>query len=211
MKTLFLGLVLILLTLTACTQEHPILDDKTIKQQNNATTTTESADSDWQAPLDNLSQRVTKKFFGTKVLPTDSPVQPERFSGYHTAIDFETFSNEVDTVVTVKAACSGKILQRRTASGYGGVVVQSCIYNNRPVTVIYGHLDIASVTAKVGTTLQVGQDLGNLGKGYSSQTDGERKHLHFGIHKGTTISILGYVSKQSALSDWIDPLIIFKK
>ena len=211
-------LVGVIIAVTACIQQNVTVPQTTSPDTSvqNATTTQPSGDQPtaaefWQSPINRLSERVTKKFFGTKVSPADSPVQPERFSGYHTAIDFETFSDEADTVVTVTAACSGKILQRRTATGYGGVVVQSCMYNNQPVTVIYGHLDIASVTAKVGTTLQVGQDLGNLGKGYSSQTDGERKHLHFGIHKGTSVSILGYVSKQSDLSHWIDPLTIFKK
>src|SRR5438105_13240780 len=39
-------------------------------------------------PLENAQTRVTKKFFGTKVSPGNSPVTPERFSGYHTGVDF---------------------------------------------------------------------------------------------------------------------------
>src|SRR3989338_10346295 len=48
-------------------------------------------------PLDNSSERVTKKPFGKYITPADSPVQPERFSGYHTGADFEVFSNEINT------------------------------------------------------------------------------------------------------------------
>jgi hypothetical protein len=214
-------LVGVIIAVTACVQQNVIVPQATTTDasvQNATATQTLASDplpvpaaQDWQSPLDRLTERVTKKFFATKVSPINSPVQPERFSGYHTAIDFETFSDEVDTVVTVKAVCTGKLLQRRTATGYGGVVVQACTYNNQPVTVIYGHLDINSVIPKIGATIQVGQALGNLGKGFSSQTDGERKHLHLGIHKGSTGSILGYVTKQSDLSAWIDPLTILNK
>ncbi len=211
MKIVYLGLALILITLTGCVPEKTVFDNKTIKEIKNATTTTQLVVSDWQVPLDRVSERVTKKFFATKVSPTDSPVQPEKFSGYHTGVDFETFTDEAEKVVQVNVVCSGKILQRRTASGYGGLVVQACVYGNQPVTVVYGHLDITSVTMKIGETLSVGEKLGNLGKGYSTQTDGERKHLHLGIHQGNAVSILGYVNKHSELAYWIDPLTIFKR
>ncbi|HZZ99469.1 MAG TPA: hypothetical protein VFK07_02035, partial [Candidatus Paceibacterota bacterium] len=49
-----------------------------------------------------------------------------------------------------------------------------------------------------------GDFIGNLGKGYSSQTDGERKHLHLGIHKGSAVDITGYVSSDDLLSNWLD-------
>src|SRR5579871_4518385 len=40
-------------------------------------------------PAKDFLQRVTKKPFGIYVTPTDSPVQPERFTGYHTGADGE--------------------------------------------------------------------------------------------------------------------------
>jgi hypothetical protein len=43
-----------------------------------------------------------------------------------------------------------------------------------------------------------------LGTGFSTETDGERKHLHLGIHKGTAINILGYVQNSSELNNWVD-------
>ncbi len=153
--------------------------------------------------------RITKKLFGTYVTPQNSPVQPERFSGYHTGVDCETTPAEADIDIPVPAFCDGKLLVGRTAAGYGGVAVQSCILKGRAVTIIYGHLKISSIIA-VGTVLKKGDKIGILGKGYSEETSGERKHLHFGIHRGAKINILGYVQKQSDLSVWLDPVQFLK-
>jgi hypothetical protein len=155
-------------------------------------------------PITNADQRITKKPFGLKVSPQNSPVQPEKFSGYHTGVDFETFPDEQNIDVSIAAICDGKILVRRRASGYGGVLVESCQLDSAPVTVVYGHLRLASVTKKVGDQLKAGENFAVLGTGYSSETDGERKHLHLVIHKGSSVNILGYVQTQSALGDWID-------
>ncbi|KKQ38871.1 MAG: Exopolysaccharide biosynthesis protein, sugar transferase domain protein [Candidatus Moranbacteria bacterium GW2011_GWC2_37_73] len=40
-------------------------------------------------PLDNALSRITKKPFGIYVNPKNSPVNPERFTGYHSAVDLE--------------------------------------------------------------------------------------------------------------------------
>ena len=149
---------------------------------------------------------MTKKPFGIYITPKTSPVQPERFQGYHTGTDFEIFPEELNTDVSVHAICTGKIAVKRSASGYGGVLVQNCSeLSSQPITVIYGHLKLASITKNAGDTLNAGDEIGFLGKAYSSETDGERKHLHLGIHKGSSISILGYVQSQSELSGWVDP------
>lgn len=155
-------------------------------------------------PIADAEQRITKKPFGLQVSPQNSPVQPEKFSGYHSGVDFETFADEQDKDIEISAICDGKILVRRTASGYGGVLVESCQLDGAPVTVIYGHIRLASVKKMVGDELKAGESFAVLGTGYSSETDGERKHLHLGIHKGVAMSILGYVQSQSALSGWID-------
>ena len=158
-----------------------------------------------RAPLDRARERVTKKPFGLKVTPENSPVSPERFSGYHTGADFETFDDEKDKDVEVRAFCGGPIRERRTADGYGGVVVQECLLSDQAVTVVYGHLNIASVDAKVGEYVAPGDELGALGAAFSSETDGERKHLHFGIHKGTSIDLRGYVARNVELDQWLNP------
>jgi len=156
-------------------------------------------------PLPNALSRITKKPFGIYITPATSPVQPERFAGYHTGVDLETYPSEQNIDVPVKALCDGTLLMARYASGYGGVAVERCTLGGQAVTVIYGHIRLASVAPKVGDQLKAGDFLANLGTGYSSETDGERKHLHLGIHKGTSINILGYVQAKSELSGWVDP------
>jgi murein DD-endopeptidase MepM/ murein hydrolase activator NlpD len=154
------------------------------------------------APLAQSASRVTKKPFGIYITPQNSPVQPERFSGYHTGVDFETFPNEQNIDVPFYAICAGKILVKRTATGYGGVFVQSCTINNQMVTVIYGHVSLKSIAKNVGDSLVQDEKIGYLGQP-PTETDGERKHLHLGIHKGTTVNILGYVQSQSDLAGWL--------
>ncbi|MDP1845177.1 MAG: hypothetical protein Q8L09_00330 [Candidatus Moranbacteria bacterium] len=46
-----------------------------------------------------------------------------------------------------------------------------------------------------------------MGKAYGAETDGERKHLHLGIHKGAGVNILGYVQSKAELSGWLDPCL----
>ncbi len=152
--------------------------------------------------------RITKKWFGTYVEPGNSPVEPEKFKGYHTGVDFETFEDEQNIDVPVYAICDGPIARKVIAQGYGGVVAQSCIINNEKVTVVYGHLDILSVTNDAQEVLTFGDFIGNLGEGFTNQTDHERKHLHLSIHKGIEVNLLGYVQTPEELSEWIDPLDI---
>lgn len=161
-------------------------------------------------PLANALSRITKKPFGLYVTPKNSPVQPERFTGYHTGVDFETTADEQNLDVPVSAVCSGPLAMKKWASGYGGVAVQSCKLQGQDVTIIYGHLNIDSVTLKVGEQINAGDKIGILGQGYSQQTDGERKHLHLGIHKGTSINILGYVQNKADLANWIDAQSLLK-
>jgi len=159
------------------------------------------------APISKAAERVTKKPFGIFIAPGSSPVSPERFRGYHTGADFEIFPEEIDQEVQISAVCDGTLRLKEYASGYGGVAVEACNLNGSPITVVYGHLKLASITANVGESLKAGDHLGMLGAAYSSETDGERKHLHLGFHKGSAISILGYVQNQSELSGWIDPCL----
>lgn len=155
--------------------------------------------------LENPNQRITKKDFGTYVEPGNSPVDPEVFTGFHTAIDLETFEDEQNIDVDIFAICTGPLLLSRWAQGYGGVMVQSCTINNTDVTVIYGHIDLNSVAANINDTLVQGQKIAILGDGYTQETDNERKHLHLGIHKGTQIELRGYVQDKAELEKWIDP------
>jgi hypothetical protein len=176
-----------------------------------AQTNNQANPSQFQPPLDLASERVTKKPFGIYVSPQNSPVQPERFQGYHTGADFEIFPDELNADVPVSAICTGTIALKEYASGYGGALVQNCMLDTQPITVIYGHLKLASISKSAGQTLDVGETIGILGKAFSSETDGERKHLHLGIHKGSSVNIRGYVASKSDLSNWIDPCTLVCK
>ncbi len=151
------------------------------------------------------ADRVTKKPFGLKVDPKNSPVSPEKFSGYHTGTDFETTDADPDDV-SIVASCSGKVVYKGTVSGYGGVVVTSCTYQGENVTALYGHLRLSSVSLRVGDTLTAGSSFAVLGTGYSAETDGERRHLHFSLHRGSSVELKGYVQTEDALKDWIKVL-----
>lgn len=167
-----------------------------------------SSDNIWQnknIPATDAKGRITKKTFGLFISPENSPVSPEKFTGYHTGVDFETFPDEQNGSVGIYALCDGKLVLKKYATGYGGVAVQRCTLDNQEVTVVYGHLKLGSITHVQDSILKRGSLLGILGNGYSTETDGERKHLHLGIHKGTAINILGYVQKYSELSSWLDP------
>ena len=160
--------------------------------------------ADFISPISTPASRITKKPFGIYITKQTSPVQPERFGGFHVGVDFETTSAEKDIVVPISAACDGKLLLKKRATGYGGVAVQSCRIDGKDVTIVYGHLRLSSVTLTVGQAIKQGDQIGVLGTGYSTETDGERKHLHLGIHKGTTVDIKGYEQSKSALSQWLD-------
>lgn len=160
-------------------------------------------------PLDRVAERVTKKPFGIYIDPATSPVQPEHFRGYHTGTDFETFPEEAQNDVFVHAICSGSLAVKRNASGYGGVIVERCMFADAPVTVVYGHMRLTSVTATVGSDIVAGDIIGLLGTGKSKETDGERKHLHLGVHKGDVIDIRGYTASKSGIGEWIDPCQFF--
>ncbi len=159
-----------------------------------------------QAPVDRACERVTKKPFGIYIDRVTSPVQPERFSGYHTGADFEIFPEEADTDVVVRALCDGEILVKRFSSGYGGLLVTSCVLEEKEVAVIYGHLALWSIGKNIGDTVREGDTLGLLGRGGSPDTDGERKHLHLGIHRGTSIDVSGYTKERKEGEYWIDPI-----
>jgi len=159
-------------------------------------------------PLERALERITQKSFGLKVAPDSSPIEGERFSGYHTGLDFETFEEERNREVLVFAICGGPLRQKSLAAGYGGVVVQECLLRDQPIIVVYGHLKLASVVASVGDYLAPSELIGVLGKGSSEETDGERKHLHLGILKGMKIDVAGYVGAVAELSHWLDPALL---
>ncbi len=159
-------------------------------------------------PIDNFTTGVTKKPFGIYITPATSPVQPERFTGYHTGADIETSAAQKDTGVWVHAIADGKVELNRWVSGYGGVIIISFNFNGKTYSALYGHLNTPA-NLKVGDRITAKQTLTTLGAGYSHATDGERKHLHFSLRPGVDLDLRGYVQNKSELSSWIDPVGFF--
>jgi len=157
-------------------------------------------------PISQFKERITKKPFGAYITPQNSPVQPERFIGYHTGVDVEY--EEVTTDVPVYAISDGTIVLAETASGYGGVLMIEIELDNTPHTVLYGHLRPSSLP-KVGQKVKKGEQLAVLGTGNSPETDNERRHLHFAVLSDNRLDIKGYVQTKNELAGWLDPLAIF--
>lgn len=156
-------------------------------------------------PLPRMQERDIIKPYGLFVTPSNSPVSPERFSGFHNAIDFEEIEGEgVDTPVF--AICDGSLTRKTTASGYGGYMVQQCQYQGSTINVLYGHLAPRSFTS--ASRASKGDQIGVLGEAGTPDTDGERKHLHLAIQQTGSLDIRGYVQNESELSKWIDPELL---
>ncbi len=161
-------------------------------------------------PIDDFPSRVTLKPFGIYISKATSPVQPERFTGFHTGADAEVTDEEKNIDVPVYAISNGIFKMSKKSDGYGGVMAVSYLIDGKSYIAIYGHLDLKSITLLPGQEVKAGQELAILGDEYSSETDGERKHLHFAILPGETISLKGYVQNKSELSGWIDPVECFE-
>lgn len=171
-------------------------------------TNNQSLNTNFNLPVTNFKTGQTKKVFGQYITPQNSPVQPEKFTGYHTGVDIEQAQDNTD--VPVYAISDGTVRFVGFISGYGGVIVIQFSYQNQTYTALYGHVRLSSAVIKSGDLVTNNQQLAILGLPNSTETDGERKHLHFAIHKSTTIEYSGYVQNQSELSNWIDPNIIIK-
>ena len=168
---------------------------------SNTSAPTSTTQSQYALPIANFLTGQTKKVFGQYITPQNSPIQPEKFTGYHTGVDIEEDQNDVD--VPVFAISDGTVKFSGKVSGYGGVLIYETTINNETVTILYGHIRLSSATKSVGEEVSKGDKLAVLGSPYFSETDGERKHLHFSIHKGSAIEYRGYVQNQSELSNWI--------
>ena len=148
-------------------------------------------------PILEFKERITKKSFGEYISPQDSPIQKERFKGFHTGVDVEY--EDIKNDVPVFAVCNGEIVLSKWVSGYGGTLILRCQENYY----LYGHLNVNSIVEK--TKILKGEQMALLGKGDSIETDYERKHLHFSINKKSA-DLRGYVQNKDELSDWENPL-----
>lgn len=162
--------------------------------------TTETASQNFVYPIADYTTARTKKVFGQYIAPDSG----DRFSGYHTGDDIEVA--DLAATVPVYALTTATVVQKQTVSGYGGVVILEFIDQGITYHALYGHLNLSSVSIIVGDTVNGGTQLGVLGDDQSEQTDGERKHLHFGIYSYTGIELYaGYVADDTDLMNWLNP------
>jgi murein DD-endopeptidase MepM/ murein hydrolase activator NlpD len=168
----------------------------------------------WHFPVGNYVERNQYKMFGqyfdkSSYVGKES-LFPTQYTGYHAAADLEFISGEENKDVPVYAVTDGKISFIGPVGGYGGVILLNM--SNDSHTAIYGHLKLSSTSLKTGDLVKAGQLLANLGKAFSSETGGERKHLHFGIYNGKSSYFKGYeTSKQAIQNKWIDPSAYLKE
>ena len=175
-------------------------------ETNNSVTPITTPENNLVPPIQEFRERITLKPFGIYITPENSPVQPERFAGYHTGVDVEFTDTTED--IAVFAISDGTVLTTQVVSGYGGVTVLRIEHNYEKIIIIYGHLDPARLPAK-GKTVTTGEVIGYLGAGNTAQTDYERKHLHFGMYKNGSLDLRGYVATPEELINWYDPLLFF--
>jgi hypothetical protein len=164
--------------------------------------------SEFKYPMSRYEERSKLLTFGVHVTPDpkENPIDPpERFTGFHTALDLEIFDDEKDAEVPVYAICSGKLIYKASVNGYGGVMVQQCTYKKEPITVLYGHLDLSSADNSFADELIAGDQIAILGDHKSFETSDTRKHLHLGIHKGPEIFLSGYVQDEKDLEGYLNP------
>lgn len=180
-------------------------NSQTNNTQTNTQTNTPSVPT-LADPIAGFKSRITKKPFGIYITPQNSPVQPEKFTGYHTGSDVEYQDVTID--VPVYAIADGMEVAAQSVSGYGGAEILKMNIDGQDRNVLYGHLRLSSLP-KMGTKVKKGEQIGLLGTGYSSETSGERRHLHFAVLDSTRIDWRGYVQNKSELSGWIDPVSLY--
>lgn len=165
----------------------------------------EEKESKLSFPIAEFEKRIIKKPFGIYITSQNSPVQPERFSGYHVGVDVE-YENSTEEI-PVYAIYDCEVVLKRWVSGYGGTIVLKCDIVNQKFYILYGHLSEESFIKK--DTVKKGEKIAILGEGKTRETDFERKHLHFSIRKNS-LDLRGYVQNNKELKNWYDPIDFYK-
>ena len=152
-----------------------------------------------------FNQYIDKAFYNGR-----QALFPTQFTGYHVGDDLEINPGEESQNVPVYAVSDGKITFAGQVGGYGGVILLDIANDSH--TALYGHISLSSLKVKAGDTVKAGQELAYLGKGFSSETAGERKHLHFAIYNGKGVYYHGYETSEAVVqSKWVDPEAYLKQ
>ena len=175
---------------------------------------TSAQNQTWYYPIQGFESRNQYKTFDQYWSKSDykgkEALFPTQYTGYHVADDLEINKGEENQNVPVYAVSDGKITFAGPVGGYGGVILLNIANDSH--TALYGHIKLSSLKVKAGDSVKAGQELAYLGNAFSSETGGERKHLHFGIYNGKDIYYHGYeASVATVRSKWIDPSAYLKQ
>lgn len=162
----------------------------------------------WYYPIAGYTSRESYKNFGQLIGPQfyagKTDLFPNKFLGYHAGRDIEIRPDEKDKLIEVRAVGDGKISYMGQVSGYGGLILEQL--DGTGDTALYGHLRLETSGIKSGSRVSGGEVMAYLGTAFSKETGGERKHLHFGIYKGSDLYFKGYEQTEKQLTEkWIDP------
>ncbi|MBI2454231.1 MAG: M23 family metallopeptidase [Parcubacteria group bacterium] len=148
-----------------------------------------------------------KNFYDNQTVNPFGIYRNGRFLGYHSGVDIEVDPEDLARKVPVYSIFEGEVKAVKTANGYGGVVAVEHPFGEVKLMGIYGHVRLWDANVKVGQKISSGYLIGYLGADNSNETDGERKHLHFGLSKKTDeVDIKGYVEGLRELKEnWINP------
>ena len=153
-----------------------------------------------------LNYLMTRKGFGQYV--------EDRFDGYHVGLDIEvddSLSAEQTKEIPVFAIADGTVLFKGDVSGYGGVLLIAHKIDGETINAVYGHIDSASTRLIPGIDVHKGNWIAYLGEDQTSETDGERQHLHFGLYRSEEVQLAGYVSSSKEVEQWMNPIDFFQK
>lgn len=164
--------------------------------------------SSYYYPLENTLQRPQFKKFGQYIdndfYKNTGNLYPSKYIGYHAGTDLEIFRDEEKEPVPVYAVADGEIQFIGPVTGYGGLIL---LKTNNNLTFLYGHLNLSEINLKTKDKVYAGQKIAYLGDAFSTQTSGERKHLHFALYNGVGDYFKGYETNQKDLNNnWFDPL-----
>ncbi len=164
-------------------------------------------------PITNYQTRASRRLYGQKTTTSDNQgfVCGGRFNGIHDGDDLETTADEANQKVPVFAVADGAVRQVGRVNGYGGLLIIQYDLAGQTITANYGHISLSQTKLKVGDKVTAGQVVSYLGVACSTETDGERKHLHFAIHQGSSIDVAGYVQTQAQLDGWLNPKDLLKQ
>lgn len=175
---------------------------------------THAQEQNWYYPIQGYEGREKYKTFNQywskESYKGKEALFPNQFTGYHVADDLEIRQGEENQKVPVYAVADGKISFVGQVTGYGGLILLD-IKDDSHIA-LYGHVKLNSLKAKAGDSVKAGQEIAVLGDGFSNETGGERKHLHFGMYNGKGIYYRGYETSESTVrSKWVNPAVYLEQ